>query len=200
MRHRRNHRYGLRGMFAALVPLCLAAPPAEAQGLREAFSEGLETLDRFFTGPLPERAPQGVRECGSLYGADARYIARRRDMLDSVTQWLRESSAVVQRVGPLPICFAFGHDTLTSNQSRRLLQVNNYYLRRHPEPYLLTGYTDRQERDLALARRRAQEIKKESPLPPCLYGVAERRGAELDYYRRVYYERAEFPGARHCRR
>lgn len=204
MNDRRTHVRAPRLLLAALAVACALPHPGAAQSIAEqigdAAAEAVAGLDRFVSGPPPARTPDGVRECGSLYGAEARTIARRRDLLDSAALWYRESYEIIRRVGPLPVCFAFGHDTLTSNQSRRLLEVNNYYLQRHPETYLLTGYTDRQERDAGLARRRAEEIQKESPMPACRYHVAGRRGEEMQHYRRVFYERADVPGARNCRR
>src|SRR5687767_5560838 len=162
MRDRRNLRRIVRGVLAALVLLCTAAVPTEAQQRRTVRSTVAGVVDeiRDFTIGPPQPAPSGLRACGSLYGAHAREIARGPERLNRYNDWVQASYRVVRRIGPLPLCFESRRDTLTSNQGRYLLHVNNYYLSQHPQQsYLLTGYTDPQEASPALAQRRAEVIR-----------------------------------------
>lgn len=184
MRERRNRWRAL----AALALLCAAPRPAEAQ-FGEFMEDKTRALRDFFRGPPPPRAPHGLRACGSLYGEEARSIVRRRDLLDSTTQWLRESYAVISSLGPLPLCFAYRYDTLTTNEGRRLLQVNQFFLRQQRvQSYLLTAYVDPAERDSALARRRAGNVRLRSPLPECRYRTRWRNTGDDWYSRKVYYD------------
>ena len=194
-----------RAHLAALALACAAAEPAEAQreegavpGLVQALTDGLRA---FVAGPAPaeERVPRGLRPCGTLYGPEARQIARGPELLNSYERWIHASYAIVSEVGPLPVCFEYGRDTLTSNQGRYLLAANNAFLRRHRDaPFVLTGYTDPLERDTVLALRRAESVQAQSAERRCRYRA--RRGPAppaMELYRKVEY--SPDPAAFACR-
>jgi hypothetical protein len=187
----------------ALLAACAAARPAAAQqreevsGLVQRLTTGLRD---FVAGPAQEApGPRGLRPCGSLYGPEARGIARGPELLNSYDRWIRVSYAVVREVGPLPVCFEHGRDTLTSNQGRFLLAANNYFLSRHRDAaFVLTGYSDPQERDTVLALRRAEEVQLKSAERRCRY--RPRRGSPqvaVELYRKVEY--SSDPAASSCR-
>jgi outer membrane protein OmpA-like peptidoglycan-associated protein len=200
----------MRRLGAALVLAVVAAAPADAQR-EEARREqgGIPGRVRSLTGELrdfvagppspPRRGPQGLRPCGSLYGPEARQIARGPELLNSYDRWIRASYAVIQEIGPLPVCFEYGRDTLTSNQGRYLLEANNQFLRQHRDAaFVLTGYSDPQERNPALALRRAEEIQARSAARDCRY--RPRRGptqVAVALYRKVEY--SPDPAASACR-
>ena len=202
MSHRRKRRHAVRGLLAALVPLCLTAPPVDGQilGALGSFFDGkVEALGQFVSGPPRPRLPEGVRTCESLYSDGAKELARRRDLFETYTRWLEDSYLRIRDIGPMPMCFPFEQDTLTTRLSQRLLEVNNRYLSEHRGPYLLRGYTDQRERDLGLAQRRAHEIQRRSPLP-CRYRVARQRGENVLQFRQVHYTRDAAGGAPSCQR
>ncbi len=182
-------------LAAACVLACAAAGPAKAQrqqggvaGLVQTLTGGLRD---FVAGPPPRdgRAPRGLRPCGSLYGPEAREIARGPELLNSYERWIRASYHIVREIGPLPLCFEYGRDTLTSNQGRFLLAANNQFLRLHRNAaFVLTGYTDPLERNPVLALRRAEEVRLKSAAQPCRYRL--RRGSSpvaVEQYRKVEY-------------
>lgn len=199
MRDHRTRSTVPRLLLAALVPLFAAPRPAEAQ-VRDFIAERVEGFGRFVTGPPRPRAPAGVEPCENLYGPEARRIALDRDLVERYADWILGSYETIRHIGPLPICFPFERHRITTRLSQRLLEVNNYYLTRHRESYLLTGYTDQAENDLNLGRRRAEEIQNQSPLPSCRYRVARRRGENVVQYRKVLYTRDAIGAAHQCPR
>jgi outer membrane protein OmpA-like peptidoglycan-associated protein len=196
MTHRRRTRL-MRGLAAAAAMACAAAPPAGAQQQQSGVAGMVRTLTGglrdFVAGPPPpvEQVRRGLRPCGSLYGPDAREIARGPELLASYERWVRASYDVISEIGPLPVCFDPGRDTLTTNQGRYLLAANNYYLRRYRNTaFVLTGYSDPQEADGALALRRAEVIQAQSTERRCRY--RPRRGSAqvaVLLYRTVEYSR-----------
>ena len=207
---RESGRRPARALLAALALACAAAPPAEGQeGQVARMVRNLTTgLRSFVAGPAPaeEQAPRGLRRCGSLYGPDEREIVRGPEYLNSYARWIERSEAVVRRLGgPLPVCFEPGADSVTSNQGWFLLQVNNHVLAREPAAgYVLEGYTDPQERDAALALRRAAWLRGASAERRCRFAprrAVPRQSLELtpDLHRRVEYAR-DPAAASGCRR
>jgi hypothetical protein len=191
MSDRGRHIHAARALLAAMLLLCTAAPTAQAQqqrgAVRSAVAGVVDEIRDFITGP-PRQPPRNLNACGSLYGAYAREIARGPERLNRYNDWVQASYQIVRRIGPLPLCFEFRRDTLTSNQGRYLLHVNNYYLRHHPrQPYLLTGYTDPQEASPALAQRRAEVIRVRSVEPTCRYPVRRGTATLLEHHRKVHY-------------
>lgn len=189
-------------LLAALL-LVWASAPAVAQqreGVRGLVSRLGADLRDFVAGPPPEPgAPRELRPCGSLYGSEARRIARGPELLNSYDRWIRASAALVDEIGPLPLCFETGRDTLTSDESQFLLDVNNHYLARHRNAgFVLTGYSDPRERDPVLARKRAEEIQLRSAERQCRYrprpGPAR---VAVQLYRKVEY--SPDPAASRCR-
>jgi hypothetical protein len=194
MRDRRKRRCAAHGVLAALMLLCTVTVPAEAQQRRTVRSTVAGVVDEirdFVVGPPQREPPRNLRACGSLYGAHAREIARGPERLNRYNDWVQASYRVVRSIGPLPLCFESRRDTLTSNQGRYLLHVNNYYLRQHPQQsYLLTGYTDPQEASPALAQRRAEVVRVRSVEPPCRYPVRRGTATLLEHHRKVQYSPA----------
>lgn len=196
---------GSRRLAAALALACATAVPAQAQREQGGVAALVQTLTgglrEFVAGPPPppEQAPRGLRPCGSLYGPEAREIARGPELLNSYERWIRASYAIVREIGPLPLCFEYGRDTLTSNQGRYLLAANNHFLRLHRNTaFVLTGFTDPLERDTVLALRRAEEVRLKSAALPCRYRL--RRGSSrvaVESYRKVEY--SPDPAASACR-
>jgi hypothetical protein len=138
------------------------------------------------TDLLPRRPPRGYQPCGALYPRDAnvrRIIAGPTGTAD-IPLWERESLSTVRRTGlPLPVCFEWDAETLTTNQGRFVLHINNLFIReiddrvwhssrrRHCHIGInLTGYTDPVERDTTRARQRAGYIRSQSVEPAVRYG------------------------------
>lgn len=159
-----------------------------------------------YATPSPRRPPRGYQPCGSLYSQDAnirRIIAGPTGTADIPT-WETESLNTVRRTGlPLPICFEWDAETLTTNQGRFVLHINNRFIheiddrvwrssgRRHCHMAMnLTGYTDPLERDTVRARQRAGHIRSASVEPTERYGqyVGSIPGlGDQAEYRRVRY-------------
>lgn len=192
-----------RRFAAAWVLAVAAAAPAQAQREEGGVVGYVRTLagelrDFVVGPPSAERAPPGLRPCGSLYGPEARQIARGPELLNSYDRWIRASYAIVREIGPLPICFEYGRDTLTTNQGRYLLNANNRFLSLHRNAaFVLTGYTDPLERNPVLAMRRAEQIQANSAARDCRY--RPRRGTAqvaVVLYRKVEY--SPDPAASRC--
>lgn len=197
MMNRRMHRGGARGLVVALALLSLAPPSAAAQRPADARRPGPVTrtvralasdFRNAFAGPSQPQAPRTLRACESMYDNEAREIARGAEPVGSRVRWLDISYNLIRDSGPLPLCFEHLRDTLTTRQGRRLLEINNEYLRRNPSAsYWLTGFTDPVEQDTALARRRAEEVHMLSIARDCHRPARGGLQIERRFQRRVYY-------------
>jgi len=225
MRHAGSRAARLAAAAAlAVFAVLLGAAPAAAQpqSLRRAVTRVVDALNTQLAraisdetaGDTADAPPRTLRRCGALYDRDVRRLAEGPELLRSHDRWIIQSFGVIQRYGgmPLPICFEWKSDSVFTPTAQYLLDVNNTFMKnRFAAPpgsaierlywngYVLTGHTDPDEADTAVARGRAETIQAQSPGPSCRFVVrVGPREIPQSEYRKVTYSYQ--PAVRSCPR